>query len=154
MRTTIVCAAFGALLAVGAACGSPDATSPNPASPGATNPPTGSVPAPPAQNFPAPAGASRTFVFDHEVSYPVRGYTMDSRFILYENRAFVLRYGLSLEYRGRYTDSTAVIVFDWDGWSTAGAWGATGTLVGDTLTVRYNVIMSLSDFEDAAYVLR
>ena len=79
---------------------------------------------------------------------------MDSRFVLYDDGAFVLRYqGLGLEYRGGYTESNGVIVFDWEGWSSAGAWGATGTLKGDTLTVRYNTIMALTDFEDASYVL-
>src|SRR5260221_6985363 len=146
MRTTILCVAFGALLVVGAGCGSPDSTSPDGSSPAATNPPSPLVPAPPTQNFPAPIGASRTFVFNHELTYRVSGYTMDSRFVLYDDGAFVLRYqGLGLEYRGGYTESNGVIVFDWEGWSSAGAWGATGTLKGDTLTVRYNTIMILTD---------
>ena len=34
----------------------------------------------------------------------------------------------------------------------AGPWGATGTLRGDTLTVGYNTVMSMSDFEDAVYL--
>jgi hypothetical protein len=33
-----------------------------------------------------------------------------------------------------------------------GPWGAIGTLQDGTLTVRYNLVMELSDFEDAAYV--
>jgi len=44
------------------------------------------------------------------------------------------------EYRGRYTEANGDIVFDWEGWSVAGPWGAIG-------------IMRLSDFEDAVYVL-
>ncbi|MFN2602568.1 MAG: hypothetical protein ABR582_07420 [Gemmatimonadaceae bacterium] len=112
------------------------------------------APTPTRQNFPEPVGPSRTFVFGHEVSYPVSGYTRDSRFVLYDNGAFVLRYDrLGLEYGGGYTESKGVIVFDWKGWSGAGPWGATGTLDGNTLTVRYNIIMAMTDFEDAAYVL-
>ena len=45
------------------------------------------------------------------------------------------------------------VVFDWDGRSVAGPWGAIGTLKGDSLTVQYNGIMQLSDFEDAVYAL-
>lgn len=40
------------------------------------------------------------------------------------------------EYRGRYTEANGVITFEWDGWSRAGPWGATGTLNGDSLTVQ------------------
>jgi hypothetical protein len=46
-----------------------------------------------------------------------------------------------------------VITFDWEGWSAAGPWGATGSIRGDSLTVEYNLIMQLTDFEDAVYAL-
>jgi hypothetical protein len=46
-----------------------------------------------------------------------------------------------------------VITFEWEGWSVAGPWGATGTITDGVLTVKYNLIMQLSDFEDAAYRL-
>ena len=42
-----------------------------------------------------------------------------------------------------------MIKFEWEGWSVAGPWGATGTLKGDSLTVHYNEIMRHTDFEDA-----
>src|SRR5437868_15455028 len=113
MRTTILCVAFGALLVAGVACGSPDSTSPDGSSPAANNPPTPSVPAPPTQSFPAPIGPSRTFVFDHELKYPVSGYTKDSRFVLYDNGAFALGYtGLGAEYRGGFTEPDGVIVLN------------------------------------------
>jgi hypothetical protein len=109
---------------------------------------------PPTPNFPAPAGPSRTFVFDHPQSYNVTETTKQSRFVLYDDGAFVLQYvGLGLEYRGAYTDANGVITFEWEGWSTAGAWGASGALKGDSLTVQYNLIMQLTDFEDAVYSL-
>jgi hypothetical protein len=65
----------------------------------------------------------------------------------------VLRYPGTGEYRGRYSLTDGVIAFDWEGWSTAGPWGATGTLTGDSLTVQYNFIMQMTDFEDALYVI-
>lgn len=42
--------------------------------------------------------------------------------------------------------------FKWEGWSVAGPWGADATLEGDALSVRYNLIVQLTDFEDANYV--
>jgi hypothetical protein len=36
------------------------------------------------------AGPSRTFTFNHELSFPVSGYTKQSRFVLYDDGAFVL----------------------------------------------------------------
>jgi hypothetical protein len=35
----------------------------------------------------------------------------------------------------------------------AGPWAATGTLIGDSLTVQYNEIMQYTDVEAALYVL-
>ena len=48
-------------------------------------------------------------------------------------------------------EANGVITFAWEGWSVAGSWGATGTIRGDRLTVQYNLIMQLTDFEDAVY---
>jgi hypothetical protein len=85
----------------------------------------------------------------------VRDFTRKSRFVLYENGAFVLQYPPLGEggYRGGYIDANGVITFEWEGWSVAGPWGATGSLQGDSLTVQYNEIMQHSDFEDAVYTL-
>jgi hypothetical protein len=126
-----------------------------PAAPSASrqSPAVPSTPAPSPSNFPPLSGLSRTFVFNHELTYRLTDYTKQSRFVLYDNGAFVLQYvSLGLEYRGGYTESNGVITFQWEGWSTAGAWGATGTLKDGSLTVQYNLIMQLSDFEDAVYV--
>jgi hypothetical protein len=88
------------------------------------------------------------------LSYRVSDYTKKSRFVLYDNGAFVLQFPSLGEggYRGGYADANGVVVFEWEGWSVAGPWGATGTVTGDSLTVRYNQIMQLTDFEDAVYV--
>ena len=130
--------AMTAGLVLVAACGNSGPTSPTP-----------------VRVFPPLSGPSRTFVFDRELSHPVSEGTKRSRFILYDNGAFVLQY-LSLTgdgYRGSYVQANADIGFEWEGWSIAGDWAATGILQGDSLTVRYNLIMQLTDFEDAAYVL-
>ena len=93
-------------------------------------------------------------MFDRGLTYAtVRDYTRKSRIVLYDNGAFVLRYDGIGDYRGGYAESNGIITFDWEGWSVAGAWGASGTLESASLTVRFNVIMQLTDFEDAVYVL-
>jgi hypothetical protein len=143
------------LIVLAAACGDYGST------PSAPNEGSGSKPTPPiagpAQipaNFPAPTGPSRVFVFRGALDYPVRSYTTESRFVLYDNGAFSLQYGsgLGFQYLGRYAETNGRIEFAWQGWSTAGPWGATGKLSADSLAVRYNTIMMLSDFEDALYV--
>jgi hypothetical protein len=115
------------------------------------------VPAP-LPNFPPLSGPSRIFTFSRGLDEPVQQYTKQSRFVLYDNGAFVLQYlnnpicNCDGTYRGVYKDANGAITFEWEGWSVAGPWGATATLEGDSLTVRYNVIMMLSDFEDAVYL--
>jgi len=100
------------------------------------------------------SGPSRSFAFDRELSYRVSDYTKMSRFVLYDNGASVLQFPSLGEggYRGGYTDANGVITFEWEGRNVAGSWGASGTLKGDALTVQYNPMMQLSDFEDAVYV--
>jgi ABC-type transport system substrate-binding protein len=137
------------LLVLSAACGSSGLTSSTGTSPTAALP----LPTPP-RTFSPLSGPSRTFIFDRELSYRVTAYTRESRFVLYDNGAFVLQYvGLGLEYRGGYTEENGRIAFEWEGWSAAGPWGATGAVQGDSLTVQYNLIMQLTDFEDAVYAL-
>ena len=140
------------LLVLVSACGgsgptSPTATNPNPA----VSPST----PPPVTSFPPLSGPSRTFIFDRGLSLSVSDYTMKSRLVLYDNGAFVLQYPSLGEggYRGGYRDANGAITFEWEGWSAAGPWGAAGTVKGDSLTVQYNLIMQLTDFEDAVYVL-
>ena len=151
MNSTLRCGAIVVLVALGAACGSSGPTSPTGTSqaPGLPSPTP-----PPVTKFPPLSGPSRTFVFDRELSYRVSDYTKKSRFVLYDNGAFVLQYPSLGEggYRGGYEDANGVLVFEWEGWSVAGPWGATGTFKGDSLTVQYNEIMQWTDFEDAVYV--
>ena len=143
--------ALTAVVALSIACGSAP-TAPTAASIQRTAAPS---PVPPAASFPPWSGASRSFTFDHQLANGLQDYTRQSRFILYDDGAFALKYdSLGIEYHGGYTESNGAVVFQWEGWSLAGSWGATGVLEGGALTVHYNDIMMLSDFEDAAYALK
>ena len=84
--------------------------------------------------------------------YRNQGMALESHYILYDDLRFVLKFSGGFEYRGTYKESNGAITFDWEGWSTAGAWGATASLRGDTLDVKYNVVMQLSDFVDGIYI--
>jgi hypothetical protein len=108
----------------------------------------------PSIDLPAFSGPSRTFTFDRESSYHVHDYTKSSQFVLYDDGAFVLQYVGVGEYRGRYEGTNGALTFEWEGSNTAGPWGATGVLIGDSLTVHYSEIMQLTDFEDAVYAAR
>jgi hypothetical protein len=157
MNTTVRHGAVVILLVLFAACGSSGPTSPT----GTNAPPA--LPPPPDRNFPPLSGPSRTFIFDRELSYPVRddSHTRKSRFVLYDNGAFGLQYlslrqGLGYEYRGEYQDANGVIMFlfEFNGRKVGSPLDdATGTLNGDSLTVHYHEIMRHADFEDAVYVL-
>ena len=155
MNTTVARGAVVVLLVLFAACGSSGPTSPTGTSPPSALPPPTPPTPPPATVFPPLSGPSRTFLFDRELSYRVSDYTKKSRFVLYDNGAFVLQYPSLGErgYRGVHRDANGVITFEWEDWSAAGPWGAAGTVKGDSLTVQYNLIMQLTDFEDAVYVL-
>jgi hypothetical protein len=67
-----------------------------------------------------------------------------------------IRDGNTSVYRGAYQDANGVIMFlfEFQGRSVGTSWDdATGTLKGDSLTVKYDEIMQHADFENAAYVL-
>jgi hypothetical protein len=156
MNTTIRRNAGVVLLVFSVACGSSEPTSPSgPRQPSSLPSPTPSrLPI----SFPPLSGPSRTFIFDGELSYPVRDFTRESRFILYDNGAFGLQYpGLEYVFRGGYQDANGVLMFLFDsstGRNVDEPWDdATGTLKGNLLTVQYDETMRHSDFEDAVYVL-
>ena len=151
LRSSVV----AVLLMLAAACGGSGATSPS----GTTHPSGTTQPSvvtvPPRPTFPPLSGPSRTLVFDHALANHVSDYTIHSRFVLYDNGAFVLQFPTVAGdgYRGGYTEVNGAITFEWEGWNVAGPWGATGTLNGNSLTVQYNPIMQGTDFEDAVYML-
>ena len=70
---------------------------------------------------------------------------------MYDDGRFGLEYPGIGEYRGTYRLIAGLINFLFDGSSIAGTWDAMGSIRDDVLTVRYNLIMQLSDFEDADY---
>ena len=148
--TPKLCLAAG--LAVGLiACDQPvmplPASAPSSQSPAPPSPPVTSARPPIVPGVEPPGG---TYQFDTAVN--VRPYTQQSRFVLGDDGRFALQYDCC-EYRGTYTYSqaTGIITFEWEGWSIAGPWGATGSLTGDLLSVSFNLVMQLSDFEDAKY---
>jgi hypothetical protein len=151
MSTGVARGALVSLVLLSIACGGSTPSAPTPTSQSTAVP---SPTPPPPLNVPPLSGPSRTFTFDHDLAHPLSDYTTKSRFALYDNGGFALEYvSLGIEYHGRYTESNGVITFQWEGWSIAGAWAATGTLNNGALTVQYNSIMRLSDFEDAVYRL-
>ena len=96
-----------------------------------------------------------TIYIESGASYSVARVPTVSRYVLYDDGTHALQIASSpkaMEFTGRWTRSDSTVVFEWDGWSTAGPWGATATVRGNELVVRYNLIMLLSDFEDATYV--
>jgi hypothetical protein len=100
---------------------------------------------------------ARIYVFANGLRDPVQPWTSRSRYVLYEDGTFALQYLNSrgpFEYHGTYTEADAVITFRWEANQGAAApWRpAIGTLTDDVLTVRYDLIMQLDDFEDAVYV--
>lgn len=111
MNTVVPRATAVVLFVLLGACGSSGTTSPTGPSPTGPSQPTAFSPTPqPSTNFPPLSGPSRSFTFDRELSLPVSGYTKESRFVLYDNGAFVLQYlGLAAQYPGGYTEANGVI---------------------------------------------
>lgn len=136
----VLCALLGACSA------SPTAPAPQPATPAVSPSPAPALP---------PVAGTRVFVFTSAIpsSQTLTWYTPRSRYLLYEDGTFTLEYPHA-SYRGTYKQEGATITFYWEGWSLAGSWGAEGSLTNGQLSVRYNLIMRLSDFEDAAYALQ
>jgi hypothetical protein len=54
---------------------------------------------------------------------------------------------------GEYSRTDSVLTFDFEAGSPDMPWRATGTLDGGRLTIEYNLMMWLADFEPGAYVL-
>jgi hypothetical protein len=98
---------------------------------------------------PVPATA-RVYLADGPLSYPISDYTTASRYVLHDGGTFSLQYPSlgGLQYVGTYRQEDARVTFVF---SADGLWDATGTLNGDSLEVRYNLNMELSDFENAVY---
>ena len=139
-----------ALLVVSASCADTKLLNP-PTAPAQPSQPA--VPTPPTP-APTPGTPSRAFTFDPSTpsTFPVAAYTLASRYVLYDDGTFTLVFPTVPigELRGRYREASGHITFDFD-WNAQIA-GATGLLAGNSMTVTYNQMMSLSDFENGVYV--
>ena len=144
--------ALGVLLALCTACS--DSTPPTRPSP-VNAPVTTPAPPPPpvAHNptFPALARPGRVYMGVSSPTSPTHGSALYSRYVLYDDGTFALQYSSAnfpfFEYRGTYSGSGEAIEFLFEGFGTS-----RGTLVDESLTVKYNDIMQMSDFEDGVYV--
>jgi hypothetical protein len=140
--------AFVGLLVTLAACKESPVGPPVQPPPTVSGVPTGHQPTP---GFPSEDQVAG--IYDRVTYSSIPG---SSRYVLYNDSTFGLQYLLSqfglVVYGGRYSRADSLIKFDWDGWSSAGPWGAGGTIRGDTLTVKYNDVMIWSDFEDGVYI--
>ena len=124
-----------------------------------TRPPT--APTPPRLDTPAGVsvpqgplppitGPARVFTYVSSAASPLGVITSVSRYVLYDDGTFALQYPGPFEYRGTYAALDGAVRFDFAA-HPGGVWQATATLDGDTLAVRYNLDMFLSDFENAVY---
>jgi hypothetical protein len=138
--------------------GCSDSTQPVAPKPVTYTPP---LPAPPLNTPTMPSPNAKGVVYEgplnlYDAYSNYHGGSLSSRYVLYDDSTFALefvspRFG-AFDYRGRYSLVDSRIIFSWDGWSTAGPWGAQASLRGDSLKVTYNLIMSMSDFVDGTYV--
>lgn len=153
MKVAVRCGTLLALLVLASACAdsvTPTTPAPPPETTSSPPPPT------PGPDFPAVSRPARIYLFASKLSYPVHEWTSGSRYVLYDDGTFALQSLRSqgFEYRGTYTESNALIMFHWqDNQNVPAPWRpATGTVTDDHLTVRYDVIMNMDDFEDAVYI--
>lgn len=82
----------------------------------------------------------------------MHGSSLPTRYVFFRDSTFRLQFASALfgvlTNSGRYSRTDLTFTFHWDGAEA----GATGTLRGDTLDIRYNEKMSMSDFIDGPYV--
>jgi hypothetical protein len=139
MGAIVRCGTLVGLLLVGLACSNADRpTAPSAMVPVTAQPPTLEVPA-----------GSQRYDFSAPLTYAVANYTTTSRYVLGPGRNFALQYpSLVRQYVGTYEQDGNRISFRF---AADGRWEAAGMISGDSLTVEYNVIMGLSDFDNAIY---
>jgi hypothetical protein len=107
-------------------------------------------PAPPTVRPPISGFVPATiYRFSGPLAHPVSAYTSESRFVLDDHGRFSLESSVTPRgYPGTYSHDNGVFTFQFD---DDARWQATGTLTGDSMVVRYNLVMHLTDFEDAVY---
>jgi hypothetical protein len=150
MMTAII--RYGVLVGVLAFISGCDGAGPSPSPLPTASPVQPTAPQPPP-GVPTLSGPATTYHFSDAILYPVQPYTITSRYVLHDNGAFELVYPSSPAGGGTYTGTYARegdrISFRFV--SVSQDAGATGTLRGDLLEVRYTINMHMSDFEDAVY---
>ena len=128
--------------------------------PTATNPPGPATPLAPPVELPA-VPAFPTLDKPGEVYlspgglYAFLGTSVSTRYVLYDDGTFAMQFVLPGKFYslgGRYARTASLIDFFWDASTSVSPWSSTGTLTGDQLAVKYNVIMLAIDFEDGTYV--
>ena len=154
MTATLRWRALVGLVVFSVACDAQRPTAPSP-------PPSSAVPTSPTAPAPSPgpplSGPSTTYHFSAPLDSPVRSYTPTSKFVLYDNGAFSLRYEAFAGdgYSGSYQQQDGSVIFDFgaDGiGSVLGGPDAIATLNGDLLEVQYSFEMRVgADFENAVY---
>jgi hypothetical protein len=143
MKTAMRLGALSLLLAL-TACGS-------------TSAPTAPLPfrdpaiAPPAVPPPLPKRAVRVYAFEALLGRSTSSGPRNTQYVFYEDGSFGLQYPGQVEFPGMAIEAGdgILLVFAANG----GRWQAVGTLEDGRLTVRYNLDMQMSDFEDAIYRL-
>lgn len=155
LNVPVRCRALLAIVILASACA--DRITPTgPTTPSETIASGPTSPTPPSpSDFPAVSRPARIY-FARALTRPVHEWTIDSRYVLYDDGTFALQQSQSrgsFEHRGTYTEADAVVTLRWQVNQTVPApWRpTTGTLMDAFLTVRYDSIMVLDGFEDAVY---
>jgi hypothetical protein len=147
MIAIVRCGTLVGLLVFCVACGTQRSPSVPPTAPTPPAPPSG----------PPLSGPSTTYHFSAPLDRPVRGFTPTSKYMLYNNGAFSLRYEAfgGEGNTGSYRQEDGRILFDFGAdeiGSQLGGPDAIATLNGDLLEVRYSFEMRVgADFENAVY---
>lgn len=160
MNDSVRCGAVLALLLSTACTHSISPAAPTSTSPTSTNISPTSTNVTPAtdspRSFPPVSRPARIYVGVDSPASPRHGSPLASRYVLYDDGRFSLQYSSAnyrfFEYRGTFTEVDSIVTFEWEAWSAAGPWGATGSLSDASLSVRYNIIMMLTDFEDGVFL--
>jgi hypothetical protein len=149
-----------ALIVLSIGCADPTKSA-SPITPPPTLPPAPAAPQPavhPTPPFPPLSHAGVIFtgaesLYDFSIAY--HGSHLGTRFVLYDSTTFGLQFSSYnfgfFEYAGHYTGAASgglSLTFD----ENDPMWQATGTLRGDSLSVKYSDWAKLDDFIDGVYV--
>ena len=159
LNAAVLCGALvGIAVFAGGCSGPPTLPTSNPTSTpqlGSTPSPTSQPPTPFVPSFPAVSSAARVYVAERfpYIAYP-HGSQLASRFVLHDDGSFSLQYSSLtysfFEYKGTYTEQNGNVTLAFH--ANNGRWTATAAISERSLSVKYNLDMGLSDFEDGVYL--